>query len=108
MGVVGGDGEVFGSDVARAFSLRLPATPILDRHSVQHSLAPLQSVGITTGDLSTVVVPSPEQRREAGALKTFTLKDKGPLLVSGLAVGDAGRGPLDRHEVAVVPLEAGP
>ena len=29
-----------------------------------------------------------QSRRGAGALKTYSLKDKGPLLVSGLAVGD--------------------
>ena len=29
-----------------------------------------------------------QSRRDAGALKTYSLKDKGPLLVSGLAVGD--------------------
>ena len=66
--VIGGDSAPFGSDVARAYSLRLATTPDLDRHSVQHSLAPLQAVGITTTDLSTVVVPAPEQRREAAEL----------------------------------------
>jgi pyruvate,water dikinase len=30
-----------------------------------------------------------QSRREAGELKTYKLKDKGPLIVSGLAVGDA-------------------
>ncbi len=66
--VIGGDGAPFGSDVAAAFSLRLPIQPVLDCHSVEHSLVPLETVGITTGDLSTVVVPSPEQRLEAAAL----------------------------------------
>ena len=71
--VIGGDSAPFGSDVARAYSLRLVATPELDRHSVVHSLAPLQSVGITTADVSTMVVPAPEQEREAADLVTSLL-----------------------------------
>ena len=66
--VIGGDSAPFGSDVARAYSLRLPSSPELDRHSVEHSLAPLQAVGITTDDLATVVVPSPDQQVAAAAL----------------------------------------
>jgi len=66
--VVGGDSAPFGSEVAAAYSLRLPASPCLDRHAVQHSLAPLQAVGITTADLSPVVVPSRAERQEASAL----------------------------------------
>jgi len=66
--VVGGDSAPFGSDVADAYSLRLPTSPVLDRSAVLHSLAPLAAVGITTSDLSTVVVPSPAQRAEAAAL----------------------------------------
>ena len=66
--VAGGDGAAFGSDVADAFSLRLPIEPVVDRHSVHHSLAPLESVGITTNDFSTVVIPSPAQRQEAADL----------------------------------------
>ena len=71
--VVGGDSAPFGSAVADAFSLTMPASPVLDRHSVAHSLAPLQAVGIDTDDLSTVVVPSPRQRREAAELRAETL-----------------------------------
>ena len=60
--VVGADSEPFGIDLSRhAFSLEMPSVPLLDRHSVLHSLAPLQAVGITTEDLSTVVVPSADQ-----------------------------------------------
>ncbi len=67
--VVGADSEPFGIDLSRhAFSLELPSIPRLDRHSVQHSLAPLQAVGITTGDLSTVVVPGSEQVARAEAI----------------------------------------
>jgi pyruvate,water dikinase len=42
-----------------------------------------------------------QSRREAGELKTYALKEKGPLLVSGLAVGDAiGAGPVCRLDSA--------
>jgi pyruvate, water dikinase len=44
-----------------------------------------------TGELN-IVQARPEtvqSRREAGQLKTYSLKDKGPLVVSGLAIGDA-------------------
>ncbi len=50
-----------------------------------------------TGELH-IVQARPEtvqSRREAGELKTYKLKDKGTLLVSGLAIGDAiGAGPV--------------
>ncbi len=56
-----------------------------------------------TGELY-IVQARPEtvqSRREAGELKTYTLKEKGPLLVSGLAVGDAiGAGPVCRLDSA--------
>lgn len=63
--VIGGDGRPFGSRVSDAFSLTLPSSPELDCHAVDHSLAPLAAVGITTDDRSTVVVPSPEQQAQA-------------------------------------------
>ncbi|MBD3222820.1 hypothetical protein GF314_16455 [bacterium] len=66
--VIGGDGSPFGSRVSEAFSLRLPTSPDLDRHAIDHSLAPLAAVGITTDDRSTVVVPSSAQDAEAAAL----------------------------------------
>lgn len=66
--VVGGDSAPFGSEVARAYSLRLPASPSLDSHAVTHGLAPLQAVGIDTSDRATVLVPSPRQRQEAADL----------------------------------------
>jgi pyruvate,water dikinase len=56
-----------------------------------------------TGELY-IVQARPEtvqSRREAGALKTYRLKNKGPLLVSGLAVGDAiGTGKVCRLDSA--------
>jgi ADP-heptose:LPS heptosyltransferase len=64
--VVGADSRPFGFDVARrAFSLCLPANPELDRHAVDHSLAPLEAVGIATADRSTVVVPAPAEEEAA-------------------------------------------
>ena len=56
-----------------------------------------------TGELY-IVQARPEtvqSRREAGALKTYELKNKGPLIVSGLAVGDAiGAGKVCRLDSA--------
>ena len=60
--VVGADSRPFGLDISpNAFSLLMPAQPELDRHAVAHSLAPLEAVGITTDDHSTVVVPSADE-----------------------------------------------
>ncbi len=67
--VVGGDSRPFGSAVsARSYSLQLPGSPVLDRPAVEHSLAPLRAVGITTTDLSTVMVPAPDEEAQAAAL----------------------------------------
>ena len=64
--VVGPDSTPFGWDFSRhAFSLEMPASPELDRPAVEHSLAPLAGIGITTDDLSTVVVPAPEEQNKA-------------------------------------------
>ena len=56
-----------------------------------------------TGELY-IVQARPEtvqSRREAGQLKTYSLKDKGTLLVSGLAIGDAiGAGKVCRLDSA--------
>jgi len=64
--VVGVDSNPFGSDISsRAFSLEMPCSPELDRHAVDHSLAPLEAVGISTGDRTPVVVPAPDEEAEA-------------------------------------------
>ncbi len=64
--VVGADSLPFGWDIsAQAFSLVMPAVPVLDRHAVAHSLAPLAAIGIKTADLSTVVVPSASEQEAA-------------------------------------------
>jgi ADP-heptose:LPS heptosyltransferase len=67
--VVGAQSDPFGIDLSRhAFSLEMPSIPILDRHAVKHSLAPLQAIGITTDDLSTLVVPSEQEEARARAI----------------------------------------
>lgn len=67
--VVGADSEPFGFDFSRrVFSLVMPASPRLDRHAIPHSLAPLQAVGITTRDLSPVMVPSDREKAAAEAI----------------------------------------
>jgi heptosyltransferase-2 len=67
--IVGADSEPFGFDISRrAFSLCLPSNPEIDRHAVDHSLAPLEAVGVTTDDRSTVVVPSPHEEAAADTI----------------------------------------
>lgn len=67
--VVGADSLPFGHDISRhAFSLVMPSHPELNCHSVLHSLEPLKAIGITTDDLSTVVVPSNEEAKASGAI----------------------------------------
>ena len=69
--VVGADSRPYGWDLsAGVFSLELPASPVVDRHAVDHSLAPLEAVGIRTADRSTVVVPAPEEKAAAAAILT--------------------------------------
>lgn len=64
--VVGADSRPFGHEVsAAAFSLEMPSRPELDRHAVLHSLAPLQGIGITTADHTTVVAVAPEEEEAA-------------------------------------------
>ncbi|MFO7653403.1 MAG: glycosyltransferase family 9 protein [Candidatus Krumholzibacteriia bacterium] len=74
--VVGGDSRPFGWRISDAYSLVMPAAPDLDCHAVDDNLAPLRSVGITTDDRSTIVVPSPaEQAVAAGLLAEWGWED---------------------------------
>ena len=67
--VVGAASRPFGWEFSEhCFSLQLPASPTVDTHAIEHGLAPLRAVGITTGDLSTVVVPSPAERAQAESI----------------------------------------
>ena len=60
--VVGGDSTPFGWDISRhAFSLVMPSEPIPTVPAVEHNLAPLRAIGITTDNTSTVVVPALEE-----------------------------------------------
>lgn len=69
--VVGSDSEPFGWDISsRAFSLVMPSYPIQESHAVEHNLAPLRAIGITTDDLATVVVPAPEETAFARRILT--------------------------------------
>ena len=75
--VVGGDSEPFGWDISRhAFSLVMPSDPQQEIHAVEHNLVPLRAIGITTNDISTVVVPSVEET--AFARRILTDLDLGP------------------------------
>jgi ADP-heptose:LPS heptosyltransferase len=64
--IVGGDSRPFGWDISRhVYALEMPSRPELDRHAVEHSLAPMQAIGITTDDLTTVVRPTASEREAA-------------------------------------------
>ncbi len=67
--VVGADSRPFGFDLsAVAFSLQLPSSPELDRHAVEHALAPLEAVGLVTSDRATLVVPAADEQAEAARI----------------------------------------
>jgi heptosyltransferase I len=64
--IVGNDSIPFGFDITRhIYSLELPSFPDVDRNTVLHNLAPLQAIGITTIDLSTVSESSESEIRQA-------------------------------------------
>ncbi len=67
--VVGADSRPFGWEFSgHCFSLEMPGSPEVTTHAIEHSLAPLRAIGVTADDVSTVVVPSPEEEREAAAI----------------------------------------
>jgi heptosyltransferase-2 len=64
--VVGADSRPFGWEFSEhCFSLQMPAVPVVTTHAIEHGMEPLRAVGIMTADLSTVVVPSAEDRARA-------------------------------------------
>ena len=64
--VVGPDSAPFGWDVSRhAFSLEMPSEPEQTTASVDHNLAQLEAIGITTANRETVVVPSTGEENRA-------------------------------------------
>jgi ADP-heptose:LPS heptosyltransferase len=69
--VVGPDSAPFGWDVSRhAFSLEMPSEPDQVTHAVDHNLAQLEAIGITTANRDTVVVPSPAEAHLAHRILT--------------------------------------
>lgn len=64
--VVGADSRPFGWKFGwRSFSLQMPASPEVTTHAIEHELAPLRAVGVTTADLSPVVEMAPADRLRA-------------------------------------------
>lgn len=77
--VVGCDSAPFGFDVSRhAYSLELPSFPVMDRHAVDHHLAPFEAAGVTTADRATVLRPADAERARAGEIDAAVPGD-GPL-----------------------------
>ena len=107
--VVGADGRPFGFDISRhAFSLELPSFPEMDRHAVDHNLAPLEAVGLDVSDRSTVVVPAPAEIARAAEIRAV-VPGKGPLWLMHPGAGKAQNlWPTERFaEIAARALEDG-
>jgi heptosyltransferase-2 len=67
--VIGADSRPFGWEFSEhCFSLQMPVVPVVSTNAIEHGLAPLRAVGIVTADLSTVVVPSAEDRERAAQM----------------------------------------
>jgi ADP-heptose:LPS heptosyltransferase len=80
--IVGGDSRPFGWDISRhIYSLEMPTRPDPDRHAVHHSLAPLEAIGITTDDLSSVVVPLPDECRQAAEILSRLTSERPPWVI---------------------------
>jgi len=66
---VGCSSERFGHDLAALYydlELSLPSGKELEGlHETQHNLYPLRSIGIEEDDLTSIIVPSPEEKKEA-------------------------------------------
>jgi heptosyltransferase-2 len=66
--IVGGDSVPFGWSFSRwLYNLQMPANPVVAGHAIDHQLAPLAAIGITTRDRSTVVCPSAEAQGQAAS-----------------------------------------
>jgi ADP-heptose:LPS heptosyltransferase len=67
--LIGGDSLPYGYDISRhAYSLVMPSRPELDRHAVDHNLAPLEALGIVAEDRRTVVVPAAAEAAAASRI----------------------------------------
>ncbi len=75
--IVGPDSRPYGWDISgHLFAVELPASPHLDRHAVAHNLAPLQAVGIDTGDRLPRFDPDAAERaRAASVMAELGLRD---------------------------------
>lgn len=95
--IVGCDSTPFGFDVSRhAYSLVLPSYPVMDRHAVDHHLAPFEAAGVTTSDRSTLVAPAAAERDRAAAIAA-TVPGDGPLwLLHPGAAKPANLWPVER------------
>ena len=64
--IIGGDSVPFGWSFSRwLYNLEMPANPVVTEHAIDHQLAPLAAIGITTVDRSTLVRPSAQAQHEA-------------------------------------------
>ncbi|MBU0741755.1 glycosyltransferase family 9 protein [bacterium] len=98
--IVGGDSRPFGFDISRhAFSLVMPSMPDIDRHAVDHNLAPLAAIGFETDDSTTVVASSPQETARAEELRR-DVPGEGRLWVMHPGAGKAANlWPADRFAV---------
>jgi len=80
--LVGSDSAPYGFDISRhAYSLVLPASPVMDRHAVRHQLDPLLAAGFVDAGDHTEVVPSREEREAAARLLAALPGDAPPWVV---------------------------
>jgi len=66
--IIGGDSRPFGWSFSQwLYNLEMPTQAEITGHAIDHSLAPLKAIGITTADRSTVLVLDEEDHRRARA-----------------------------------------
>jgi len=107
--IVGCDSDPFGFDISRhAYSLVMPSFPVMDRHAIDHHLAPLEAVGLGTRDRTTLVVPSVAELERAAEIAT-TIPGTGDLwIMHPGAAKTANLWPTDRFaEIAKRLVAAG-
>ncbi len=64
--IIGGDSRPFGWSFSEwLYNLVMPSDPEVTGHAIDHGLAPLRAVGITTDDRSTVLRPGAREQEEA-------------------------------------------
>lgn len=107
--IVGADSRPFGFDISRhAFSLELPSFPEVDRHAIDHNLAPLEAVGFAVSDRSTVVAPAPAEIARAAEIRSRLPGDDPLWLMHPGAGKTRNLWPAERFaEIAVRAVSAG-